>query len=512
MAVPVIDLFAGPGGLGEGFSSLRASDGSALFKIRLSVEMDAYAHRTLLLRAFYRQFDPPNVPDCYYQYLRGEISLIQLERLFKDEAAVANEEAWQATLGKEDQDKVSRRISSALRSNTANWLLIGGPPCQAYSLVGRSRIIGQKGIAEYEKDHRHFLYREYLRIIARHRPAVFVMENVKGLLSASIRGKAIFPLIREDLQDPLRVFPELRSNSRRRELRYKLFSLVTARSLDADLKPGDFIVRAEEHGVPQTRHRVILLGIREHVDRFPNLLSRERAPSVKDVIADLPALRSRLSAQDNAAAWELAIRQLSTLRSDKPTHNGSLGAAIQQNLRNLKPKLETGGRFIACRTAPNAHSEWYVDRRLRGICNHESRGHIPEDLRRYFFSAVFAGISKPARSPVLKDFPRSLLPEHKNVAEALAGKKFGDRFRVQVGDSPSTTVVSHISKDGHYYIHYDPTQCRSLTVREAARLQTFPDNYFFEGPRTEQYKQVGNAVPPLLARQIAEIVAQLLNG
>jgi DNA (cytosine-5)-methyltransferase 1 len=143
------------------------------------------------------------------------------------------------------------------------------------------------------------------------------------------------------------------------------------------------------------------------------------------------------------------------------------------------------------------------------VCNHETRGHIAEDLRRYFFAAVFAATSDSPRSPLLQEFPPELLPNHKNVAEALKTTKFNDRFRVQVASRPSTTVVSHISKDGHYYIHYDPTQCRSLTVREAARLQTFPDNYFFEGPRTQQYHQVGNAVPPLLARKIAKIVRKL---
>src|SRR6185369_13304417 len=131
-------------------------------------------------------------------------------------------------------DEVSARISAALiagrkEGDGKEFLLIGGPPCQAYSLVGRSRIVGEKGRTEYEKDHRHFLYREYLRIIAKHQPAVFVMENVKGLLSANVGGQAMFPLIRKDLEDPLRVFPELRKESRRKNLHYTLFSVVVER-------------------------------------------------------------------------------------------------------------------------------------------------------------------------------------------------------------------------------------------------------------------------------------------
>ena len=147
---------------------------------------------------------------------------------------------------------------------------------------------------------------------------------------------------------------------------------------------------------------------------------------------------------------------------------------------------------------------------MDGVCNHTTRGHIVGDLYRYFYAACFA--QDKGQSPKLQDFPDDLLPAHKNAKRAANRSPiFSDRFRVQIGDRPATTVTSHISKDGHYYIHPDPTQCRSLTVREAARLQTFPDNYFFCGPRTSQYVQVGNAVPPLLARQIAAIVHQVLE-
>ena len=192
--------------------------------------------------------------------------------------------------------------------------------------------------------------------------------------------------------------------------------------------------------------------------------------------------------------------------------NGALDDAMREALKSAARRvgagLERGGEFVAGNISPDCHAAWFHDTRLGGVCNHAKRDHMRSDLQRYFFAAVFA--REKGRSPLLEDFPPALLPAHKNVAAALKGRKFNDRFRVQLRDRPSTTVMSHISKDGHYFIHYEPAQCRSLTVREAARLQTFPDNYFFEGPRTEQYKQVGNAVPPLLARQIAEIVADLL--
>ena len=143
------------------------------------------------------------------------------------------------------------------------------------------------------------------------------------------------------------------------------------------------------------------------------------------------------------------------------------------------------------------------------ILNHVCRNHMESDLQRYFYAACYSLVHEI--SPKLTLYPDELLPAHKNVKNQSGKIVFDDRFRVQCKNKPSTTIVSHISKDGHYYIHYDPTQCRSLTVREAARLQTFPDDYFFQGPRTAQFHQVGNAVPPYLAWQIACNIAKMLG-
>jgi DNA (cytosine-5)-methyltransferase 1 len=233
-------------------------------------------------------------------------------------------------------------------------------------------------------------------------------------------------------------------------------------------------------------------------------------PSVEDVIGDLPPLRSGLShGTDSPDAWAEAIRRIS--RSSW-MEDGRIAKdvvrAVRRGLEDLRSRSGRGGDFLPVRPRPRALAEWFCDERLEGITNHSTRGHMEGDLQRYLFSSAFAAAM--GRSPLLDDFPRELLPDHGNVADALEGSKFNDRFRVQLRDRPSTTVVSHISKDGHYFIHHDPTQCRSLTVREAARLQTFPDNYHFKGARTDQYRQVGNAVPPLLARRIAEVVSGIL--
>jgi DNA (cytosine-5)-methyltransferase 1 len=513
-AVPVVDLFAGPGGLGEGFSALRTHGGRECFDVKLSIEKDRWAHKTLELRAFVRQFSPNQLPGKYYDLLRGTIDTHLLYAKFPEQAARAAAEAWYAELGVTSSRDVRCRIETAL-GDAKEWILVGGPPCQAYSVVGRSRNKGVQGYRA-DQDRRQYLYAEYLEIIANHWPAIFVMENVKGLLSAKLLGHGMFELIHEDLTSPARAMGR-RSNGRSH--RYTIFSLDPRGSLFEDLDVGDFVVQAERHGVPQARHRLILLGIRDDLGT-PNLSPEQRLPTVDEVPARkvldrLPAVRSGLSAgADDRDAWMNAIRDARDrrwLKSAATIAGSDVQDLISDTIRKLSvPRHDRGAEFINGDFEPDYRPDWFTDPKLEGVCNHSTREHMPRDLHRYLYAACFAECR--GHSPTLRDFPADLLPEHSNVHLALNSHGFfADRFRVQLRQRSATTVTSHISKDGHGFIHPDPRQCRSLTVREAARLQTFPDNYFFCGARTQQYVQVGNAVPPLLAHGIARMVWTLLK-
>lgn len=499
--VPVIDLFAGPGGLGEGFESLTDDRNESLFHVALSIEKDPHAHRTLLTRAFFRQFGRSSVPETYYQYLRGEITRDKLFKLHRRQYRRAAKISWLAELGKEDHERVNHRINAALLAKKKAWILIGGPPCQAYSVVGRSALRKiQKD--KFEEDERHYLYQEYVQIIADHRPPVFVMENVRGILSSRLNEKLVFNQILEDLENPHKAVASYENghshDGRKWNLSYRIVSLVNSTGLFKNSGPVDFLIRAEKFGVPQARHRVILLGIRSDLLMEPDTLHTypEANVPVKNVIGDLPELRSGISqGEDSNDEWIKILRAVKHQRwfgqgNDSQSQKIWLQMSSVVKVLGEKP-LDTGAEFIAAQIGISCHRAWYHDSRLGGVCNHSARSHMKEDLYRYLFAACFAAVT--GRSPRLNDFPEALLPKHKNVPQALEeGSLFSDRFRVQVSEKPSTTVISHISKDGHYFIHPDPHQCRSMTVREAARLQTFPDNYFFEGNRTSQYHQVGN--------------------
>jgi DNA (cytosine-5)-methyltransferase 1 len=400
-----------------------------------------------------------------------------------------------------------RRIIGEKLCETDRWALVGGPPCQAYSLVGRSRMMSRP---DFGQDERHTLYLEYLRIIIDHRPPIFVMENVKGLLSATIEGKSAVARIVRDLSDPSSAIRGAPHN-----LSYKLYSLSEDEATEGDVDPRVFLVRAEEHGIPQARHRMFIVGIRNDLKVRPKLLRRMKPPTVRDTIGSLPAIRSSISkAPDSPSAWLSEIRRISDLGIRRQLNGVAYASDIAQALdvQNLITFKTPQASFSTRYTFRNPRHDvlrGIYDERLTVLTAHDARSHMASDLRRYFYAAVFAETT--GRSPRLADFPAVLLPDHQNVELGRRGKMFSDRFRVQLADHVSTTITSHICKDGHYFIHYDPAQCRSLTVREAARLQTFRDNYYFAGPRTAQYHQVGNAVPPQLARQIAEIVAVVLD-
>ncbi len=524
--IPIIDLFAGPGGLGEGFSSIY--DGNKRkFDIRISIEKDENAHKTLELRSFFRQFEKDQAPKEYYEVLR-ETDLAKRKKLKEDlfelypeQYKIAKSEAWKAELGSDKfpSKLVDKNIKEAL-DGTEKWTLIGGPPCQAYSLAGRSRVGGI-----HEDDHRVFLYKEYLRIIAVHHPTVFVMENVKGLLSAKVNDEKVFDWILKDLQNPSSVFEGTNSP------KYRVYSLSTApENYDSDGNPvykdnKSFLIQTEKFNVPQKRHRVILLGIREDLNIVPRILKKGfQEVDLKSVIGDLPKLRSGLGRSivssktingkkkriykneiDSDKNWE---NKISLIKKEVHSWNGF---ASKNSTKGVKASSHgIGSEFVKCETPAknNPLYEWYKDHNLNGVSNHETRTHLMEDLKRYLFASTYA--EKYKRFPRLRDYEKhsdQLMPDH----ESAKSGKFADRFRVQMPNVAATTVTSHISKDGHYFIHYDPDQCRSLTVREAARIQTFPDNYLFCGPRTAQYHQVGNAVPPYLAFQIAEIVHDIFK-
>lgn len=510
----VIDLFSGPGGLGEGFASL---DGGSAFEIAVSAEMERSAHTTLILRAFFRlakRSGDKKAINAYYAYCNSASEnhpSVEVPLLWN----AAQQEARQIQLGNASGDQLLDGILKDKKLGGDDTILIGGPPCQAYSRIGRVKNNSKPGYVP-EDDIRHTLYLEYLKVLAKTLPAVFVMENVVGILSSTLKGRRVFHDILLDLCDPVGAV------SGKNGPTYVIHSLTSETRYEQGMNPDeidarDFVIKSENYGIPQKRHRVILLGVREDINAPAELLRPSSGVTVRDAIGRLPALRSQISPlrDDSVSNWHRTVTE-SCLRFAKDASRENLieiSNRLMEISRDLNSNLSSGSdrvQFSDHYFGPDVsrqYSKWVVDKKLEVCLNHQTKSHMTSDLGRYLYASVFSEVNRVGPRGY-KDFTLpGLAPNHANWESG----DFLDRFKVQLFDGPSSTMTCHISKDGHSIIHPDPLQCRALTVREAARLQTFPDNYFFQGTRTEQYHQVGNAVPPLLARQIAKIVLRLAS-
>lgn len=410
-----IDIFAGGGGLSEGF--YRAG-----FNIVNHIEKDKHAIKTLRTRIIFYLLKEKGLLKEYYKYLFGQISCKDLVTRYNLENHIGNNVICEEITDRTIKGIIQRiKLSMKTRDIKNVDVLLGGPPCQAYSIVGRAR-----DPYKMEYDKRNHLYKYYIEFLEEFNPEIFVFENVPGLISAG-KGKLF-----EDIKRYM--------NDVGYEINYRI------------LNSADFMVL-------QNRKRVILIGWKkENNFKYPFFERMENSYKVKDILDDIPDLKAG-EGSENAQNYKIN--------------------SINDYLR--KTKIRT-----------------HYDK----VINHVARSHRKADLEIYCYA-----INKYLKGERIKytDLPEEL-QFHKNR------KNFLDRFKVvDRNASASHTVVSHIAKDGHYYIHPDIDQLRSLTVREVARLQSFPDSYKFEGPRTAQFIQVGNAIPPLMAEEIARKIKEMLK-
>ncbi|MCK6603245.1 MAG: DNA cytosine methyltransferase [Bacteroidetes bacterium] len=404
-----IDLFSGAGGLSEGF----ISEG---FQPIAHVEMNKDACDSLKTRLSYHYLRANNKLDIYDSYLNRKITRDEFWSYIPDEQlkSVINIEIDENTI-----NEIFDLIDSSLQNGKID-LIIGGPPCQAYSLVGRSR-----DPLKMEGDKRNYLFKYYGNFLNRYKPSFFVFENVLGLKSA---GNRLY------LNEMIELFSTLGYTTKHK------------------------VLNAYDYGVLQKRKRIILIGkLNDSNFEYPHFQSTKHNFKLKeDLLSDLPMLNP----------------------GDHPLISNY-----------IKPSSEYLS-FYQIRSNSNF------------VTQHFARMHNMRDLEIYKI-AISKWLFERQERLKYSDLPAEL-KTHKNIISFL------DRFKVVDNRAASHTIVAHISKDGHYYIYPDLLQIRSISVREAARIQSFPDNYFFEGSRTSIFKQIGNAVPPLMAKVIAKVIKDLL--
>lgn len=413
----LIDMFSGAGGLTEGF--LRNN-----YTFASHIEMDGSASKTLETRLFYYTLKNNNQEKDYYDYLNEKITRDELIDNNKDLLSPLSSTVMNQEINNVTEKSLINQIHTNMKDYGVKEIdgIIGGPPCQAYSVAGRGRSPDCM-----ENDSRNYLYYHYINFLKEFKPNFFVFENVPGMLSA--KNKKIF-----------------------RDFMNKIKSLETDYVIESD------ILKANNFNVLQSRRRLIVIGHVNDEQFFKPIFESEHNNGylVHDVLDDLPKLEPG-DGTDSPQKYNF-----------KPSNY-----LKKFNLRTSKDVL----------------------------IEHRARKHNPRD--REIYRRVINAWDDNKRRIRYDDLPEDL-KTHKNR------KSFVDRFKVVAGDLPySHTIMAHLAKDGHYFIHPDIDQARSLTVREAARLQSFPDNYKFEGYMTSQFKQVGNAVPPLMAESIAKNIAKL---
>lgn len=406
-----IDLFAGAGGLSEGFSAIGCHPIA-------HVEMNSAACDTLKTRSCYYYLAQTGNLSLYYDYLRGKVSRDVLYGSVPGKvlASVINQ-----TMSTETMPFLYSKIDSLMAKQGMDSvdIIIGGPPCQAYSLVGRAVKSDSM-----KNDPRNYLYKIYIKMLERYSPKMFVFENVPGLLTAS-KGK--------------------------------YFADMREAFLNAGYEINFNLLNAKDFGVLQNRRRVILIGWKKNSGKsYPAFEEYHSRFTVSDILRDLPSLQAGESGK------EYRLGEFSKYLTDT-------------GIRKQSDVLT-----------------W-----------HCSRPNIDRD--REIYRRVIDAWNNGRKRIKYTDLPVELCT-HKNRSAFL------DRFKVVAADLPtSLTVMAHISKDGHYFIHPDINQARSISVREAARIQSFPDDFFFEGSRTAAFTQIGNAVPPLMAKGIATALKKQLE-
>jgi len=443
-----IDLFAGCGGLSEGFIK-------SGFDVLAHVEKDKWACETLKTRHLYWELKKERKERIYKSFLQNKISRDEIFKKYPKINNTISHRVIQATFGEDYTDNIISKIKNSIEFHGASKInvLIGGPPCQPYSVAGRSR-----DPQRMENDERHYLYKYYLELLECFKPDFFVYENVPGLFTAKANGEITFHKMFKDfssLKQPYCIVPALD----------KIHNT-----------PRSYFLNSSNFHVPQIRKRFILIGYKKSLENLN--------PGITEIFNKLQ-LEGEANSKKKLVTVRDAIGDLPKIEPGKGNNKWFGPYESKHNLTNYQKKMRSGSP---------------------GVLNHLARPHMESDLERYkfFIEHHLNGNGAVRLNVLIKERP-DLVPQHRHL------DKFMDRFRVQWWDRPSSTIMAHIHKDGHYYIHPDVTQCRSFTVREAARCQSFPDNFKFEGPRTEQFRQVGNAVPPLLAYSIGNAIMKELK-